>query len=942
MNIENELKLISANGTISQKDKERIIAALQETGIKIGEPTTVQQEDTYFDTRNNMLEKEGRSFRIRKTENKVKVTYKAPRASTTSHTEREEYEITVPPKYVENIDMKKAVWLLRQKYPAVDFNINIENMEEVLTVINNREKYEINSQDGTKIEMCFDSLAGKDKDGINYKISSEIEFELIEGNKEILENVYKTICDRCQNLQVNKSSKYKRAKEEIKSQHLTEGEVATAVWLSTILGSNEFSKLQYKGQIRHRYDKPLETNLDNFKDIDYLVKTLSEIKRGQYKPKIPKGIADKEDIKNLLRGVEYQEEDNLTLEEMVGLLLSDVSYRVADEVLVDFLNKNYYANEKAMTNRLSHSQQVMLIVALIAKSSEVKANFEEKITALMSGLSHDIGHVPFSHTLERHLRVIDGFFSHDLNGKKVIEDIYSRNEETMCATFEQFFPALGREKIKQRLTEKTAQIKAAIMNHSRKGSEQRDVGINNQGARVADKLCYVISDICDLMRTKEGINILDKNWIDSAIISIFGGNEDLATQESEKLKCKFINPLIEGDFGRALVNATNTIRAIEIDENIYYDVDNEIWKFIERLIRRNERKREEVGIDKGREKYIELMDQFINYRLYILYKLKNDNIEEAWEHLLKEITNMDEIDILEWTKEKFGLKLLQDRTTERMIAVIAERVYQMEKKRGSSDSGAKKEAEQTAERLKTMPYDKVKEFFGKYDILGDVPKDFPEKILGLSNRVDVQLKIDHSNLFAIWEALGINSTGELRKIEIQDRYYNVKSQGQDNISLRVRTYNENKADRSQDITTVIVKKTIEKKASERTTKKYEIEYPMGATIQDVIQKINEEYHLGLELMGDMPSTIINIERHECVREFDTTPVEFKYDIYRDEKTGKTKVEVEIQCPTDPTIVSGKIKKQLRSKGFTFVPTSKKDSLRTDKGLDENPGISPEQ
>lgn len=658
MNIENELKLISANGTISQKDKERIIVALQETGIKIGEPTTVQQEDTYFDTRNNMLEKEGRSFRIRKTENKAKVTYKAPRASTTSHTEREEYEITVPPEYVENIDMKKAVELLRQQYPTVDFNIDIENMEKVLTVINNREKYKINSQDGTIIEMCFDSLAGKDKDDINYKISPEIEFELIEGNKEILENVYKTICDRCQNLQVNRSSKYKRAKEEIKSQHLTEGEVATAVCLSTILSSKEISKLQHKGQMRHRHDKQLETNLDNFKDIGYLVETLSEIKRGQYKPKIPKGIADKEDIKNLLRGVEYQEEDNLTLEEMVGLLLSDVSYRVADEVLVDFLNKNYYAKEKTMTNRLSHSQQVMLIVALIAKSSEVKANFEEKITALMSGLSHDIGHVPFSHTLERYLRVIDGFFSHDLNGKKVIEDIYSRNEETMCATFEQFFPALGREKIKQRLTEKTAQIKAAIMNHSRKGSEQRDVGINNQGARVADKLCYVVSDICDLIKTKEDINILDENWIDSVIISVFGGNEDLATQESEKLFKKFINPLKQGNFGRVVVNAANTIRTNERDGKKYYDVDNEIWKFIEKLIKRTENIRNTIGVEKNKDNYIKLMHQFVLHRLYILYKIHNDNIEEAWEHLLKEITNMDEIDILKWNKEKFGLQIL--------------------------------------------------------------------------------------------------------------------------------------------------------------------------------------------------------------------------------------------------------------------------------------------
>ena len=118
---------------------------------------------------------------------------------------------------------------------------------------------------------------------------------------------------------------------------------------------------------------------------------------------------------------------------------------------------------------------------------------------------------------------------------------------------------------------------------SRKGSEKRAVGINNQGARVADKLCYVVSDICDLIKTKEDINILDENWIDSVIISVFGGNEDLATQESEKLFKKFINSLKQGNFGRVVVNAANTIRTNERDGKKYYDVDNEIWKFIEKL-----------------------------------------------------------------------------------------------------------------------------------------------------------------------------------------------------------------------------------------------------------------------------------------------------------------------------------------------------------------------
>lgn len=273
---------------------------------------------------------------------------------------------------------------------------------------------------------------------------------------------------------------------------------------------------------------------------------------------------------------------------------------------------------------------------------------------------------------------------------------------------------------------------------------------------------------------------------------------------------------------------------------------------------------------------------------------------------------------------------------------MAERVYQLKKMHGHSDNEAKKEAKQTAEWLKTMPDDQVKEFFGKYDILGDVPKDFPEKILDLSNRVDVQLKIGNSDSHTILKALGIDSKGSVKNKEIQDEYYDVKSQSQDNIYLKIRTSTEIMSGKEQTVKTVIIKRTIERNTSERTTQKYEIKCPIGANIQDIIQKVKEELSLDIELTSKTPSGTIKIRRLEYEMFFDDTPVVFNDDTYEDERTGEKGAEIEIKCPENPRLVSGKIKKQLKDKGFQFITTAKKDLLKTDKGLDENPGISPEQ
>ena len=75
MNIENELKLIPAEG-ITQ---EQIAQKLREKQIDVPEKgKIIHQEDTYFDDEKGTLEKSGGSFRIRRKGDKTQVTYKIP------------------------------------------------------------------------------------------------------------------------------------------------------------------------------------------------------------------------------------------------------------------------------------------------------------------------------------------------------------------------------------------------------------------------------------------------------------------------------------------------------------------------------------------------------------------------------------------------------------------------------------------------------------------------------------------------------------------------------------------------------------------------------------------------------------------------------------------------------------------------------------------------
>lgn len=274
MNIENELKLIPAKGI----RRENIVEILRKIGIDVPEKgKIIHQEDTYFDDKNGSLEKMGGSFRIRRKNDKVQVTYKIPIKSDTQYKQRKEYEIVVPKEYEQSLDMDLAIKLLSEQYPELTFP---ENMGQILTVINNRNKTDLTCPDGTVLEMAFDTLQGRDAQGNLYHIQPEIEFETISGNPDNLTSVYETVLSEFPDqTKTNTLSKYARTKSEIDAQKLTMEEVSACVILSEILKSVEYNKLQYKGQILHRYDKQTLTNLDNFKDADYLIEILEKMKK---------------------------------------------------------------------------------------------------------------------------------------------------------------------------------------------------------------------------------------------------------------------------------------------------------------------------------------------------------------------------------------------------------------------------------------------------------------------------------------------------------------------------------------------------------------------------------------------------------------------------------------------------------------------------------------
>lgn len=899
MNIENELKLIPTKDVTN----EQIMEVLRKYGFDIPkEGKIVHQEDTYFDDEKGSLEKSGGSFRIRRKKDKVQITCKIPVASNTEYKQRKEYEITVPEKLLQDkqtISLETAVQLLKEEYPELELP---ENMSEILTVINDRNKTNLICTDGTVIEMAMDTLQGKDGNGQIYSIKPEIEFETKSGKPENLSRVWNVInSEFLGQFQRNTLSKYARTKKEIQEQkpNLSSNELALCALLSQALNSTQFQKLRYKGQILHRYDKETLPEIDKFKDFNYLVNAVSRVKNGEYKLAIPKSMKRKKNLSEMLRNENYEFKNDITLEDMFCLLLSDVNYSIADEALARFLNKEYFAKDLATTNRLSHSQQVMLATGLACKSSQVKTTLEERMTCMVSALLHDIGHVPLSHTMEKVIDDEEGLFSHEINGKRVINSIYEQNKETMLEQMGRYSNDSSTTQIEQALKMKKNEIGRAIEEHSRTNSETRGIGPNVQIPRACDKICYVVSDICDLNKYFESVgkgnlDILAEDWVEEAIKKICGENTYLYGDVNKMLHSDYINFMRKGEYGRALVNTINSISTVRHDGHDYYDVKQEMWNFMLELINKTKDARKEIGMEQDKHK-VEQMARFLLAKITNQYlrEFKGDKEKAKWA-AIDYITCMDEKDLINYAR---SITIVSDEQLEGKTPITPLEMEALKKsfhKRlvesyiasGMNKKQAIQEANQRWKEVKDLPEKEMIQIYSKLSVLG---KEEMKNVSSIRKMEDTQLKVIPSANMKIEDILtALNaSRGESISKIIYDQYYSTNVEGR---SVRVRKTE------GSDIQTITVKEEVPKNVRELSRKKYESRVDSNLTIGEMLEIINRENPgLNAQVESEIPIKELKTRRTEYVRSIKGTEVTFSNDDVM-EADGRTFQEIEIKCP----------------------------------------------
>lgn len=645
MGIENELKLIPRQ-EINQLE---LLNKLKEAGYEPqGDFKLTKQGDTYYDTPEKSFYNSDSSFRIRRTNKGTFATYKIPIESDKEYKQRNECEVEIPKEYIKpdgSIELSDAIAVLKQKYPDVDIP---GELVVAVQVNNNRKKVNIKAKDGTIVEFAFDNLQAEDENGDSFEINNELECEVLSGNPDLLEEVDEIINSNY-DVQKNDLSKYKRAIKEMneQKQNMTLDEIAICTILSDIIRTNEFQQLKYKGQIIHDYRRNLPSNLDlsNFKNPEYLISKVSAMKRAK----------------------NYRPGKIRTLEEMFLCFFSDMGYQDIEYKLVNFLNENYYREDRAITNRMSHSQQVMLISGLISKSKEIPDNDRNILLCMASGLVHDIGHVPGAHPTERILGILDGFFSHEINGRDVVERVISRDEADILETIKQYTKSIGEdyldEKILQTIQANKKQIKKSIEAHSRTNSESRGDGTVVQLPREADKICYGVSDIVDVLkRTNQTdkqlpVGFFTKEWQEETIKKLGKGyaKEEIIKgriEEFERLICT-------ENFGQLITNIANTVRENRNDGKIYYDVEQDTWDILNAMIGYVKGLRMNGVIDVNKREMQNAAIILIIRKFNEALAKNSDNIDVAWEETLQTITNSNDLEML-WIVNEILQKFKND------------------------------------------------------------------------------------------------------------------------------------------------------------------------------------------------------------------------------------------------------------------------------------------
>ena len=784
MSLESELKMLPREKILP----EDVLSLLKQNGYAIqGELKLKPQEDTYYDNPEQSLNKSGASFRIRRKNDGAVVTYKTPINSNEGFKQREEMEVEIPSTYIGedgSIDVKDAISVLKSQFPNAFVP---EGLDVALTVKNNRNKVNIQTPEGTIIELAFDDLNITDAHGSNFKMKNEIESEILSGNPNELNNVRKIIGGKF-DVQDNSLSKYSRAMKEMQEQkdNLSLEEVTICSILSNVIDTQEFEKLKRKGQIVYDYrvNFPKQLELSNFKDPQYLMRKMSEIRRQEnYNPG---------KIENL--------------EDMFLCYFSDMDYRQVENKLKAFLNKNYYSDEAPSTNRMLHSQQVMLVSGLIAKSKEIPEDEQHRLLCMASGLVHDIGHVPGAHVTERVLNQMDGFFSHEANGKNVIERIVEEKRDSITQSIEEYYKSIGKDYSKEQIESSVEnikeQIKKSIEAHSRTNSEKRGIGTALQLPREVDKICYGVSDIVDAIKLRKRNGLSPLEFFE----------EDWKQKTSEKLGAGFRsndikrkinaieNQIRNKNFGEIVTNIANTVRRREDSETgkFYYDVEQDTWNVLNGTINYVAGKRIAGEINTSEDKVIKVSTVFIIKLFNEAIKECEGNKGEAWKKTLQKITRSNDVDLLNGVKDILPKEAIE--YVEQAGAISEE----MKKKSG-----------------------KMEDFFAEGEILDATDI----KSLDNSNR---QIKLIPDGKFEVVDLIALlgDQWKIPRAVHIKDEYY----ENNRNETVYWRDYEDEKR------MDLIVKKPRDKDGVTQVEReKYVIKGDNKKTREEMLRELMEDY-----------------------------------------------------------------------------------------------------
>ena len=191
---EMELKYLVKNNF----DLSDLILYLRLNGFNATNIKFVINVDSYFDTPNKDLLKNGGSFRIRKT---IKGTFKYPMDNNDVYTKRLE---------IEKILTENSFTELMNRFNDLKYDIKSICPFPVLKINNHRQEITL-TKDNNYVEIAFDTIIYDNK-----TLERMLEIELKEGSSpNILIEIDKLVQKRF-NLELTKQSKYQRGIEQTK------------------------------------------------------------------------------------------------------------------------------------------------------------------------------------------------------------------------------------------------------------------------------------------------------------------------------------------------------------------------------------------------------------------------------------------------------------------------------------------------------------------------------------------------------------------------------------------------------------------------------------------------------------------------------------------------------------------------------------------------------